>query len=256
MLESINPERPHNQPHRFDYEMTNILAIDTSTDACSVALYRDGEYSEIHEIIPRQHSQRIFSMLRELLPTGNLRDQGIGAITYACGPGSFTGLRIAASAVQGLAYANELPALPVSTLACQAQTALREGLAATENRVLSMLDARINEVYWALYDFHEGLAVAVEGPHVCVPQDVLFAQTEAPLVGIGGGFSYMMSLPASLQGALTATSIDLLPRARDLIPLALADFERGQWQKPAEVMPVYVREEVSWKKISEQGKRP
>ncbi len=234
--------------------MTNILAIETSTDACSVALYSDGNYSEIYEIIPRQHSQRLFSMLRELLPTGNLRDQGIEAITYACGPGSFTGLRIAASAVQGLAFANELPALPISTLACLAQTALREAVAAADNRVLCMLDARINEVYWALYDYREGLAVALEGPHVCAPQDVVFAQTPKKLLGVGGGFNYSQQLPEALQSALIHTSLDLLPRARDLIPLALADFERGQWQKPAEVMPVYVREEVSWKKISEQGK--
>jgi len=235
--------------------MTNILAIDTSTDACSVALYRDGDYSEIHEIIPRQHSQRLFSMLRELLPSGNLREQGIEAITYACGPGSFTGLRIAASAVQGLAFANELPALPVSTLACLAQTALREAVVAPDNRVLCMLDARINEVYWALYDFREGLAVALEAPRVCAPHNVLLAPTQKKLVGVGGGFSYLQQLPEPLQCALTDTSLDLLPRARDLIPLALADFERGQWQQPAEVMPVYVREEISWKKISEQGKR-
>ena len=234
--------------------MTNILAIDTSTDACSVALYRDGDYSEIHEIIPRQHSQRLFSMLRELLPNGNLRDQGMEAITYASGPGSFTGLRIAASAVQGLAFANDLPALPVSTLACQAQTALREAVATPQNRVLSMLDARINEVYWALFDYRDGLAVALEGPRVCAPQDVVFEGVRSQLVGVGGGFSYRQYLPESLQCALIDASVDLLPRARDLIPLARADFEAGQWQEPAEVMPVYVREEVSWKKISEQGK--
>ena len=109
--------------------MTGILAIDAATEACSVALYRDGEYRQCYERIPRQHSQRLFGMLRELLPSGNLRDQGIDAIAYGAGPGSFTGLRIATSAVQGLAYTNELPAVAMSTLACQAQTALRLGLA-------------------------------------------------------------------------------------------------------------------------------
>jgi len=235
--------------------MTNILAIDTSTDACSVALYQEGEYRELYEITPRQHSQRIFSMLRELLPSGNLRDQGIDAIAYANGPGSFTGLRIAASAVQGLAFANELPALPVSTLACQAQTALREAVAAPNDVVLSMLDARIKEVYWALYSFHEGVAVALEGPYVCSPENVVFAEQQDKLTGVGGGFSYVESLPESVKSVLAASSVDLLPRARDLVPLALADFERGIWQKPADVMPVYVREEISWKKIPEQGKR-
>ena len=234
--------------------MTNILAIDTSTDACSVALYRDGEYREIYELIPRQHSQRIFPMLRELLPSGNLREQGLDAIAYASGPGSFTGLRIAASAVQGLAFANELPALAVSTLACQAQTALREGVAGPEDRVLSMLDARINEVYWALYGFQEGLATLMQGPVVCAPEDVTFTARQDRLLGVGGGFSYADSLPGHLQSALVKTREDLFPRARDLIPQALASYALGDWQQPAEVMPVYVREEVSWKKISEQGK--
>ncbi len=235
--------------------MTNILAIDTSTDACSVALYRDGQYSEIHEIIPRQHSQRIFSMLRELLPTGKLREQGIDAIAYACGPGSFAGLRIAASAVQGLAFSNKLPVLRVSTLACQAQTALREAVATTESCVLSVLDARINEVYWALYDFREGLAYELQEPAVCAPQDIVLARPHDKVVGVGGGLIYMQSLPEAVQLVLSRTAVDLMPRARDLIPLALADYESGRWQTPSQVAPVYVREKVSWKKIAEQGKR-
>ncbi|MBE9540412.1 MAG: tRNA (adenosine(37)-N6)-threonylcarbamoyltransferase complex dimerization subunit type 1 TsaB [Proteobacteria bacterium] len=235
--------------------MTNILAIDTSTDACSVALYLDGEYREIYELIPRQHSQRIFPMLRELLPSGNLREQGVDAIAYASGPGSFTGLRIAASAVQGLAFGNELPALAVSTLACQAQTALREGVAIPEDRVLSMLDARMNEVYWAAYDFQDGLATLMQGPVVCAPENVDFTTQQERLVGVGGGFGYADFLPGHLQLALVKTRVDLFPRARDLIPQALASYALGDWQQPAEVMPVYVREEVSWKKISEQGKR-
>ena len=234
--------------------MTNILAIDTSTDACSVALYMNGECREIYELIPRQHSQRIFSMLRELLPSGNLREQGIDAITYANGPGSFTGLRIAASAVQGLAFANELPVLPVSSLACQAQTALREGVAQPEGHVLSMIDARINEVYWALYNFQGGLATLLQGPVVCAPEAVAFAAQHDRLVGVGGGFRYTDCLPGGVQSALLETRVDLYPRAQDLIPQALASYTSGDWQQPAEVKPVYVREEVSWKKIAEQGK--
>lgn len=235
--------------------MTSILAIDTSTDACSVALYCDGECREVHEVIPRQHNQRLFSMLRELLPDGNLREQGIEAITYGSGPGSFTGLRIAASATQGLAFANELPALPVSTLACQAQTALCDGLATPGDHVLSMLDARINEVYWGLYELRDGLAVLLEGPYVCEPEKVAFARQCDMLVGVGSGFSYLQSLPETVQSMLKVTAVDLLPRAKDLVPQALVDFDLGNWQQAVDVMPVYVREEVSWKKLSEQGKR-
>ena len=104
--------------------MKTILAIETATEACSVALWRDQQVQQCHEIAPRQHNQRLFAMLQELLPDGRLVQQGVDAIAYGCGPGSFTGLRIAASAVQGLAFASKLPAIAVSTLACQAQTAL------------------------------------------------------------------------------------------------------------------------------------
>jgi len=235
--------------------MTNILAIDTSTDACSVAVCFDNKYTELHELAPRQHSQRVFSMLRDLLPGGNLREQGIDAIAYACGPGSFTGLRIAASAVQGLAFANNLPAIPVSTLACQAQTALRTGLLRAGDTVLSMLDARISEVYWAAYNFPGSLAKLVCGPLVCAPQAVEFQHSRGKLKGVGGGFRYLDSLSPSLSLALDTVAVDILPTARDLIPLALEEYQLGRVQQAVEVAPLYVREEVSWKKISEQGKR-
>ena len=131
--------------------MPGILAIETATEACSVALWRDGDLKQSHDVTPRQHSQRLFGMLRELLPDGQLRDHGVDVIAYGSGPGSFTGLRIAASAVQGLAFASSLPAVPVSTLACQAQTAQRLGLVQEGDCVFSALDARINEIYHATY---------------------------------------------------------------------------------------------------------
>jgi tRNA threonylcarbamoyladenosine biosynthesis protein TsaB len=234
--------------------MTNILAIDTSTDACSVALYMGGQYSELQENVPRQHSQRLFSMLRELLPGGNLREQGVDAIAYANGPGSFTGLRIAASAVQGLAFANDLPAIPVSTLACQTQTALRTGLVGTENSVLSLLDARMNEVYWGLYKFEEGLATAIHEPMVSSPQAIIVEQNHFQMRAIGGGLRYLDSLPSQLVSSVNIEDEQLLPSARDLIPLAIALYTLGHVQSAVDVAPLYVREEVSWKKISEQGK--
>ncbi len=234
--------------------MSNILAIDTSTDACSVALYRDGRYSDLHEIIPRQHNQRIFSMLRELLPGGDLRAQGIDAIAYGSGPGSFTGLRIAASVVQGLAYANDLPVVPVSTLACQAQTALRKRIVTESDLVLSMLDARINEVYWALFSFHDNLAKQSTEPAVCAPQDVQLAEAVAGLKGIGSGFRDRQLLPDDLLSATSVIEADLLPTARDIIPLAEREYAMGNSLKASEVTPVYVREEISWKKLPQQGR--
>lgn len=235
--------------------MTGILAIETATDACSVAVFVDGQYRERHEIAPRQHSQRLFGMLRELLPSGDLRTHGIEAITYGAGPGSFTGLRIAASAVQGLAYANELPAVAVSTLACQVQTALRLGVVDEQAVVLSILDARIKEVYSAFYSFESGLAVLREGPRACAPAELVAMGTES-LTAVGSGCQFLDDFPVALRQSLQSTACDLLPAARDLVPLALEKLGRGDIQSPQQVQPVYVRDEISWKKLSEQGKQP
>lgn len=234
--------------------MTGILAIDTATDACSVAVYAAGETREIYEVIPREHSRRLFGMLQSLLPSGRLREQGIAAIAYSCGPGSFTGLRICASAVQGLAYTNELPAIAVSTLALQAQTALRLGHVVASDTVLSTIDARINEVYYAIFRFEEGLAVMLEGPVACAPAAVTAGAELPRLQGVGSGCRFAEQFPAQLRSRLQSVHPDLLPAAQDLLPLAQAAYTRGEIQQPQQVQPLYVRDEISWKKLADQGK--
>ncbi len=234
--------------------MKGILAIETATDACSVALWRDGLVDERHELIPRQHSQRLFGMLREILPDGGLDSAGIDAIAYGCGPGSFTGLRVAASAVQGLCFAAQIPAISVSTLACQVQTAIAEGLVAEGEAVVSLIDARINEVYGATYRVEGGLAVEIAPPRACPP--ALFeARVVEAVVAIGSGLRLADDFSESFRAQLARQADDLLPRARDLIPLALLAADAGKLQTAAEVQPVYVRDEIHWKKISEQGKQ-
>lgn len=234
--------------------MTGLLAIDTATDACSVALYRDGEVEQRHELAPRRHNQLLFTMLRDLLPAGDLRKQGVEAIAYGCGPGSFTGLRIAASAVQGLAYASDLPTVPVSTLACQAQSALRESLVNGDDTVLSLIDARINEVYWALFRFENGLARAITEPAACKPTDLPDMPGAGQLQVVGSGGSFADQFPAVVIDRVTAVHDQLSPQARDMVPLALAELAAGGGQPALQVQPVYVRDEISWKKVSEQGK--
>ncbi|MCB1677261.1 MAG: tRNA (adenosine(37)-N6)-threonylcarbamoyltransferase complex dimerization subunit type 1 TsaB [Halioglobus sp.] len=235
--------------------MTGILAIETATEACSVALFRDGHYMQRHAVAPRRHSHIVFAMLQELLPSGDLRRHGINAIAYGCGPGSFTGLRIAASAVQGLAYASGLPALAVSTLAGQAQTALRSGLVDGGATVLSVLDARIDEIYSAVYTFEEGLATLRSGPAVCAPGQLELPADCASLCAVGSGYQLLAELPPGVRTRVTTAAAQVLPEARDLIPLALAQWRRGEQQSPQQVQPVYVRNDVRWKKLAEQGKR-
>jgi len=234
--------------------MANILAIDTSTDACSVALYSQGQYRHRHEVLPREHFSKLMPMLQALLPDGNLRAAGIDAIAYGVGPGSFTGLRIAASAVQGLAFANDIPAIPVSTLACQVQTAIRENQLADDSWVLSTLDARINEIYWSLFRVESGLVQLIQGPAASSPECMFFDCAVDQLYGIGGGLKYLEMLPADVRDKFKSVNGDVLPSALDLIPLAMDLWNKGLVQTAAEVAPVYVRDEISWKKLADQGK--
>jgi tRNA threonylcarbamoyladenosine biosynthesis protein TsaB len=234
--------------------MTGILAIDTATDACSVAVYLDGSYQEQYELIPRQHSQRLFAMLRSLLPDGRLREHGIDAIAYSEGPGSFTGLRIGVSAVQGLAYASGLPAIGISTLALQAQTALRTGATRADESLLSLIDARINELYFAPCHYEHGLAVLLQPPRVCAPQDLQPLAGYGNLHAIGSGCALLEAVSGAMRSQLGAISPAVSPSARDLVPLALARLHRGATQTAQQAQPVYVRDEISWKKLSEQGR--
>lgn len=235
--------------------MKGILAIETATEACSVAHWNDPELRQRHEITPRQHSQRLFGMLRDLLPDGQLQTHGIEAIAYGCGPGSFTGLRIAASAVQGLAYATGLPAIPVSTLACQAQTAVRQALAVEGDIVFSALDARINEIYFACYRIENGVPVALAPPQACAPEEVVLPAGVPRATGVGSGCEFLGGCANAVRSVIVCSHPQLLPEARDLIPIALAAATRGDMQSARQVHPLYVRDEINWKKISEQGKR-
>lgn len=233
--------------------MSGILAIETSSDACSIAILRDGALRERHVVEPRRHNQLIFALLRELVEPHELVPAHFSAIAYGAGPGSFTGLRIAASAVQGLCFASGIPAIGVSTLAAIAQRALREGRVSEGDSVLAFLDARIGEMYMGLYRFEKGVAVLEDGPWATRPES-LTLPSSLPVHLVGDSGAVVESLVDGLRDQILSISVDVMPMARDIALLAQAAmFEQGT-QLPHEVQPVYVREEISWKKLSEQGK--
>jgi tRNA threonylcarbamoyladenosine biosynthesis protein TsaB len=235
--------------------MPNLLALDTSTDACSVALWCDGTLHSRYEIAPRQHSQRLFTMLQELLPSGRLREQGIDAVAFGQGPGSFTGLRVCASAVQGLCFANELPAIAVNTLTAQAYTALREGLVQPGDYLLSTLDAQIGELYWSLCLLTDEGVEVVQAARVARPENCAIPG-DSEVIAVGSGLSHQARLPAVLRARVVAAHPALLPQARDLLLPAERSWETGDTLTADAVCPVYVRDEISWKKLPEQGKQP
>ena len=213
-----------------------------------------GETIERHHVAPRQHNALLFGLLDELVPGGDLRARGVEAIAYGSGPGSFTGLRIAASAAQGLAFSSCLPAVAVPTLATLAQTSLRLGLVTEKDRVLCTLDARANEVYSAVFSFRGGLAVQQEGPTACAPAELTLAGGDSVLA-LGSGCRYLEEFSPVVRQLVGNVVPDILPCAGDMIPLARDLFERGETQVPADIQPVYVRDEINWKKVAEQGKR-
>lgn len=234
--------------------MTSILAIEASTDHCSVAVSdARGNVRELHQVAPRRHNQLLFEMLGELLAGGDLVSQGIDCLAYGCGPGSFTGLRVAASAVQGLAFTSGLPVAPVSTLAALAQAAMHAGYVAEEATVFSVLDARINEAYCGLYDCTGTVPTIQAQPWVSKPAELVIPG-KSLLVAVGDGLSLSEQFPASAQQRFTAQYPNAAPRARHLLPLAEQAYQSGNVQSAAQVQPVYVRDEISWKKLSEQGK--
>jgi len=236
--------------------MTTILALDASTDACSVALARDGELDGIFELVPREHNHRLFTMLRALLPDG-AQAAALDMLAYCAGPGSFTGLRVAASAVQGLAYTLNLPVAGVSTLACLAQGALRRGEVGDADTAFVLLDARINEIYCGLYRFEQGLPVPCREDQVlapgALPSDYL--QGQQRVVAMGSGLPYLTQLPAPVQADVAEVLRDCWPDSKDLIPLAQRAAAQGLLSDASAVQPVYLRNEVQWKKLAEQGPR-
>ena len=165
--------------------MTRILAIETATEACSVALLLEDEVQERFEIAPRQHAALLLPFVESLLASAAIGLDRLDAIAFGCGPGSFTGLRIAAGMTQGLAFGANLPVVPVSTLAALAQgTVVQHGVRA----VLAALDARMKEVYWGAFRCDDtGLVEPLGGEAVSVPQRVRVPAADH-WVGAGSGW--------------------------------------------------------------------
>jgi len=225
-----------------------ILAIDTATEACSVALLADGHCQEIFEIIPRQHTERVLPMVDELLKKADLSLSQVDALAFNCGPGSFTGVRVAASVAQGLAFSGNLPVIPVSSLAALAQLAFREE---KQEKVLSAIDARMNEMYWACYQLEAGL-MRLMGKEKVSP--VTKVEKEGYWHSLGSGWdTFQTELEQSKKVNITSFSLACFPHAQDIAVLAADMYQQGKAVSAEEAMPVYIRDEVTWKKIAEQN---
>lgn len=228
---------------------TRILAIDTATEACSVALYNQGETLAHFELCAREHTQRILPMVQQILAEAGLSLTQLDALAFGRGPGSFTGVRIGIGMAQGLSLGAELPLLPVSTLQTMAQGAYR--LNGADN-VLAAIDARMGEVYWGEFSRNaQGVWSGEETEKVIKPEQLLAraAELSGRFATVGTGWE---TYPHLLGESPVAELFDgkmLLPHAEDMLPLALQLWENGIRVNPEEAEPTYLRNEVTWKKL-------
>ena len=224
-----------------------ILALDTATENCSAALLIDKEVHALEERIERGHAERILPMVDELLRSARLELIELTAIAFGRGPGSFTGVRLAASVAQGLAFGAQLRVAPVSDLRALAQRALE--FPGASARVLVCSDARMQEVYWGCFERGpDGLAREVTpervGPPATVELPVSWQGGQVPS-GVGTGFSAYPQLDTRLGSVLSAVQPDLLPRATEVARLAWIDALSGRLLPPEQALPVYLRDDVA-----------
>lgn len=225
-----------------------ILALDTATEACSVALWNDGAVHVEAIELARGHAQRILPMVDALLESHALRLTDLDAIAAGRGPGGFTGVRLAISVAQGLALGADLPTVGVSNLAAVAQAVLSREASATH--VLVCNDARMKEVYTALYRRSDaGLAVLEGRERVMQPDSVgLPSSVDGParrVIGAGRGFGAYPQLADRLRGELVAIDAAILPAAGEIAVLAAAAFRAGEAVAPEWLQPVYLRDDVA-----------
>ena len=221
----------------------NLLAIETATETCSVALAVNNEILELYQHAPRQHAELLLPWVRQLLAEAGFGFASLDGIAFSRGPGSFTSLRIGIGVVQGLAWASDRPVIPVSSLAATAQTAVAEGISSA----LVALDARMNEVFTGTFAANSsGIMIPVDDERVCGPQDVQFpANTET--YGVGIGFERYDFLKEQ-GGRLAGIRPDIWPKASSVIKLA-QEWLRDSEALPAEqAQPVYLRDNVAKKK--------
>ena len=220
--------------------MATILAIETSSEMASCALLR-GERVYFRESSGvRTHSQSVRPMIQELLAEAGIVLRDCDAIAYGAGPGSFTGVRTACGNAQGLGFGAGQPLLPIVTLDAMA-LACRERHGSDE--VLAVLDARMNEVYWAQYRFEGGQPVAVLPPALSAPSSVTPA---GPARACGNGFAvYRKELETRYAGKLSQIDAGRHPHARDIARLAIARFQANEAMSAEHAVPVYVRNKVA-----------
>lgn len=227
-----------------------LLAFELSTEACSVAVHVDGRVRERFEIAPRRHAELALPWAEELLAEAGIARSQLDAIALGRGPGAFTGVRLAIALAQGVALALDRPLVPVSTLQALAMRA-----PADAGHVLAAIDARMGEVYVARYQQVDGLPRLQDAERVCPPQAVVLPEG-IRCAGVGTGFAAAEgAIVAQLGTALSSVDATSLPRASDVLAIALPMLARGEAIAPERVEPAYLRDNVALTLVEQQSLR-
>ena len=234
--------------------MAVLLGIETSADACSVAISVNGRVEEDHRIVPRQHNALLLECIDGLLRRLNLELADLDALAFGRGPGSFTGLRIAAGVVQGLALARGLPVISVSTLQTLAASAAR--LRPQAGGYVCVLRARAGEVYVGCYtaaasgDSEQQVPTETQPDALCRAEDLRLPEAAGPDWVLVGDTDVLSDL-AGVFGAGLEGFVDACPRAGALLEIALPRWAAGERATADQALPVYLQPELSWRKTSD-----
>jgi len=217
-----------------------VLAIETSTEYCSVALWQDGKINHHGALVGQKHSEVLMEMLSALLDEAGVKVAQLDGIAFGSGPGSFTGVRIACSVTQGLAVAAGLPVVGVSTLLALAE-------ASGQTRVVAALDARMGEIYHAAYEKRGGVWTTICEPCLCKPDDAP-ALAGTDWFAVGSGFAlHGEILGARYAGQLRGVDGSAVPQAVAIVTLGAVQLSQGRGVDAALATPLYLRDKVALK---------
>jgi tRNA threonylcarbamoyladenosine biosynthesis protein TsaB len=228
----------------------NLLAIETATEACSVALIHGQDIIARSEIAPRRHTELVLPMADALLAEAGIGRHALDAIAVGRGPGAFTGVRLGVSLAQGMALALDLPVITISSLAALALEAPEDEDAA----ILAVIDARMGEIYAACYrrDDNGGL-IALDDERVRTPESLQLPDASTWQVVGTGWATYAKILSERFTGVLRSADGARYPQAVHVAELAMREFHAGRAQAPELALPVYLRDKVALTLV-EQGR--
>ena len=230
--------------------MSRVLALDTATDACTLALCGEGDLRARHERLARAHNRHILGMLTDILAERSLAS-AVDVIACGVGPGSFTGLRVAVSVAQGLAWARDIPVHGFCSLSAQVYSAAALGLLLEGQWVLSTIDAHVGQLYGIWGQWREDHFHAEKPAFICPPESLTLPSELASVAVIGSGLAQADRFPEQLQQLSTGFA-DITPDAA-VMAQRLSSGSLALVLQPAHALsPQYVQQTIGWKKLSEQ----